>query len=703
MILVIALQLAATVPHQLAPKDSAKLIAQVRDVEFLYIMDWRHEWETWRKDVAVAMQAIRPGTWDTLPVTPAELAERAKVGTIIQARRVGEPCGGIIRYDVDPHDMEMHLVKAGPRGAFCPGWISPFSSESWDVAQGRVDDNGAPIDEAVGIDDPLPDKYRDTVRARRVQVLRLMDSAMVLLPGDGWLAGQSVRMHLDQAEPPQALHVATACRAAAWWCGMLRGYVAFSAHDLRTAEAAFDTALARMPRDTACAWNDLSTLLIYSARKAYQRLSCAEQANVNARIWWLADPLYLVPGNARRAEHYARRVLGILHVGNDADERYDMRTYYSGPALQEMVLRYGWPSAVYWQPPQHCAAPRVCYFVVPPGWSRFDTHDVNLAAGGSPWYWGPRYHTLPDWSAINDPVHAKSTDWDLAPERLDSLYWDTSWWQPELYRREEGPLIELPTQVGFIRRHSTAAVVAAMEWPTTGTFLAPPAHAAVGVITSGGPLETPHIVGVQMDGANPRAILTPIESRPLLLGVEMVPANDSGAAARTRFGVTPPRPLAALEPGTLALSDIMLVRAGPSESYPTSIQDVLPRMYGSTTLMSPKRLAIFWEVYGQRDGDTVDVSLRIVRRSSAGSLARLGAALGIGRTGDDTLTVRWREPRAGDPLAFADSGMSIRPRGFALDASNLTAGTYTLMVEIDRRATSATSAPRELTIVTGSQ
>jgi hypothetical protein len=95
----------------------------------------------------------------------------------------------------------------------------------------------------------------------------------------------------------------------------------------------------------------------------------------------------------------------------------------------------------------------------------------------------------------------------------------------------------------------------------------------------------------------------------------------------------------------------------------------------------------------------VDVSLRIVRRGAAGSLTRLAAALGIVNAGDDTVTVRWREPRAGDPLAFSDSGASIRPRGFALDVSGLTAGSYAVSVVVQRRTTRASSAPREFTIV----
>jgi hypothetical protein len=680
-----AFQLAAGAPHVMPPKDSAKLLAHVRDAELSYIMDWRHEWEMWRVDLARVRQSLED-----------QLMELPEQPTVLR------PAGGVngeevIRYDIDQHEAMAHFIRApNPRYSLVPQWVSPADTE--------------PADEALGIDNPLTLEYQDTVRSRRMPLLAALDTASRALPGDGWLAGQRVRMHLDQKEIALALRATAECRAAQWWCLALRGYVRFTAHDAAGAAATFDTALTRMPPETRCQWNDVSELLVYTARTAYAKLSCAQQDSVNGRLWWLADPLYLVPTNDRRTEHYARRVLIELDAGNDVDEREDMRADYTGPAEREMVLRYGWPTTMTWIPPRKCAPhtlPPLCYYVVPPGLSRFDTRSTYLGVTGlsnerrpaNPRYWGPQYHTIPAWSAINDPLHAKTGDWDLGPNRQDALIWDSSWWATEFYQRYEGPLVGLTTQIAFVRRATSAAIVAATQWGIDPAILAPPAQAAVGVITSGGPNEKPHIVGVKMDGAHPRAILTPVESRPLLLGVEMVPQNDSGPAGRTRFGIAPPPPLSALKPGQLAISDPILARADSGELAPTSVQQTLPRMYGSTRLQNPNRVAIFWEVYGQNDGDTVDVALRVVRESAGGLLSRAGSLVGIGSAGSDSEVVKWREPRPGDPLAVTEGGVTIRPRGIVLDLSGLEPGDYAVEVHVDRRDVTAVSSRREFSIV----
>ncbi|HTR78658.1 MAG TPA: hypothetical protein VMH39_11120 [Gemmatimonadaceae bacterium] len=709
MLLLVALQIATASPPRATPKDSARLVQRVRDAEFHYLMYWRHEWETWRKDVSEEIQDLQAAPWSmTNDLAPPSILAREVGGASIDGRQVPDcpPMDeGSVRKDVNEHDLLSHFIRGGQGGGLCPDWIAPFRHAADESLEGWINIAGSRVDEAFGIDFAVPPPYRDSVRARRATLVLLFDSAAAKLPGDRWIAGQRVRLLVDQQEPDLALGAATACRAEPWWCGMLRGYVEYTNRDLAAAQASFDAALSRMPPDTACRWSDLSELLSYSARVAYDKLSCAAQASLNARIWWLADPLYLEPGNERRTEHFARRVLGVLHRGNDADERYDMRADRTGPGLEELVLRYGWPSAVDWTPPFRCpptrpfAQPAPCYFVVPPEWNRLNTHSVNLGVGGTPYYWGPRSHTFPSWSAITDPLRAQTTDWELGPDQLDASLWDSSWWAPEFYARADGPLLPLSTQVAFLRRHATAVVATAVAWPTETALVSPPAIAHVGVITSGGPEEAARIADTSMDGAYPVARLTAVESRPLLLGVEMVPENEAGPAARTRFGVDPPKPLSALPPAALAVSDVILARAAETDSFPASVDAALRRMYGSTTLVNPTRLAVFWEVYGQHDRDTVDVSLRIVRQSTASVGARAAAAIGLGFAGDDSLTIHWREPRPGDPLALTDSGASIRPRGYALNVSGLAPGRYTLVVRVERRDASASSTPRQFIII----
>ena len=89
-------------------------------------------------------------------------------------------------------------------------------------------------------------------------------------------------------------------------------------------------------------------------------------------------------------------------------------------------------------------------------------------------------------------------------------------------------------------------------------------------------------------------MLTPVESRPLLLGLEMVPVNDSGPAGRTRFAIAPPARLAPHDPRQLGVSDVILARAVPDSGLPRSIQQTLARMYGTTRLVNPRQIALFW-------------------------------------------------------------------------------------------------------------
>jgi hypothetical protein len=314
-------QLAVAVPNHLTPKDSATLVARVRDVEFRYLLDWRHEWQGWRAAVH-GNQEVALDTVGRLPdppfikipdgvcqIRPPVITDNEDQQDCI---RFSGRCGTAVAmqtflYDVDQHACVAHLVRDSVRWSLSliPFWVLPIDTE--------------PADEALGIDNPLAPEWRDTVRARRVPLLRLLDSTARMLPGDRWIAGQRVRVHLDENEPDLAMRAAEQCRAAQWWCGMLRGYVRWAAHDVPAAAATFDSARARMPADTLCRWDDVSALLIYSARAAYAKLSCAQRRDINKRIWWLGDPLYLEPGNVRRTTHYARAVMGALHAGNDVD------------------------------------------------------------------------------------------------------------------------------------------------------------------------------------------------------------------------------------------------------------------------------------------------------------------------------------------------------------------------------------------------
>src|ERR1700674_3838838 len=95
----------------------------------------------------------------------------------------------------------------------------------------------------------------------RESLLRALDTAAALLPGDDWIAGQRVRYLVDAGEGNAALRAARSCRGTAWWCEALEGLALHMTGDFAAAERVFDRALADMPEKIRCRWTDLSYLL----------------------------------------------------------------------------------------------------------------------------------------------------------------------------------------------------------------------------------------------------------------------------------------------------------------------------------------------------------------------------------------------------------------------------------------------------------
>src|SRR5437588_1994885 len=58
---------------------------------------------------------------------------------------------------------------------------------------------------------------------------------------------------------------------------------------------------------------------------------------IDVPIWWVADPLFMTPGNERRTEHFSR----VLHT---LLQQNSVNTYGSswGGDLAELILRFGW-------------------------------------------------------------------------------------------------------------------------------------------------------------------------------------------------------------------------------------------------------------------------------------------------------------------------------------------------------------------------
>ena len=158
---------------------------------------------------------------------------------------------------------------------------------------------------------PAPPEMPRTKTARAVLLERLAKAAAAL-PGDRWIAGQRVRYLVEDGRVPEAVTAAGECRADVAWCAALAGYAFHAAGDYAHADSAFATALAAMPERDRCRWTDIRLLLDDDARKRYERMSCADRAPFEARFWGMSRPLYMLPANDLRTEHFARLTMAEL-------------------------------------------------------------------------------------------------------------------------------------------------------------------------------------------------------------------------------------------------------------------------------------------------------------------------------------------------------------------------------------------------------
>ncbi len=194
---------------------------------------------------------------------------------------------------------------------------------------------------------PLPPPP-SVVAARRgaVEALR---RAFAAAPADADLAGRLVRYLVEDDRGDEA---ASAAGALSWalerggapdtvraWADLLAGFSLHAAHRDSAALVAFRHGLEGLPPDRRRGMRDVEVLLKGAVRDRYRRLDAAGRAAFERRMWRVADPLWMEPGNPAQAEHLARRVWVRL-----LPEAPWVRGATSwGDDLAELTLRYGVP------------------------------------------------------------------------------------------------------------------------------------------------------------------------------------------------------------------------------------------------------------------------------------------------------------------------------------------------------------------------
>ena len=463
--------------------------------------------------------------------------------------------------------------------------------------------------------------------AARTKLLDRLADAAATLPGDGWIAGQRVRYLVEAERFAEAVDAAVACEAELSWCAALQGFAHHAGRQFAAADSAFENALGAMPPGARCRWTDIAMLLPDDARKRYDRLSCADRAPFETRFWAMSRPLYLLPANDLRSEHFARLTMTALIKAS----RYPHDLPWADDA-QELLLRYGWETGWSREPPSAYA---------------METHVI----GHEP---TPAFSFVPTPDALARPDSATASDWRLRDPMAQSRY-------APRYARS---ISDLEHQIAFFRRGDSAIVVAAFDVRRDTSFV----RDSIDTALAFAPAAAPESVVVVKDSAAPRsgALIGRARVGPLVVSVE---ARDSAArrVARARTVARPPDAA-----GRVTISDLLLF--DDPGNLPTTLEAAAPRARGSLRLDRNTPVGVYWEMYGVSDaGEQLAYTLTVTREATPW-YRRAAEKL---RVVDRRAPVRmqWDEPSARPGAA--------RSRALAVDMSMLPEGRYRIVLTLE--------------------
>jgi hypothetical protein len=471
--------------------------------------------------------------------------------------------------------------------------------------------------------DVPPPAERADAKLEREQLMELLTRAQQADPADDWVSGMLVRYAIEVQQADVAVAAAQRCAGTAWWCAALEGTALHVANRHAPALAAFERALAAMPEAQRCAWTDLTWWLDPAAHAAYAARGCAGRAAENARVFRLAQPLWMLPGNDIASEWYARRTVSRVHALGRIP--YDLQW---GDDLLESQVRYGWPAA----------------------WS---VQNGGVADPRPPQVIGheptPSYDFMPTLEAAATPVGATADDWDPMRAKARMRY----------APRYASGFGALPHQLARFRRGDTTLVAGGYRLVRDLAMGRAPYRAGLTLDALAGGAPAQGVVQVVRDSAPAASALLAPLTAPMLASLEVL-APTGRRAARVRTTVTP-------LPAGARLSDYLLLQRGDASPTPELARNAA-QAYGSLDIEGGTSIGIYWEMYRPvTPAAPVSVSLRATRLG-ASFFQRLGSSIGLSKT-VTPVSIRYTDngrPDGGPGRSLAISFPNVPPGAYQL-------------------------------------
>jgi hypothetical protein len=484
----------------------------------------------------------------------------------------------------------------------------------------RYASGGGTCDEVVGRlciwdgkGDWHPEPEADELLVARERLLGELDSLQALSPSNGWIAGQRVGYRAEGGEWAGALATARSCQAETWWCKALEGLALHGLGRYTEAEPEFMRALEEMEPERAGEWRLPARVVDSDTRRRLRDLERAGPDSLAAglaRLWRLADPLYLVEGNDRLTAHYARWTVSALKEG----ARNPFRLRWADD-LEELTVRHGWEIGWERSPPRSLGGPAVVT-----GHRHPDAREY-----------------MPSGETFADPSTATAEAFLIDSRSTRSLY-------APVY----APVI-LPIrgQVAVFPRGERMAVVAAAflpedttlhakhdhprPWMEPGTQAGLPDRIGLFAVPAAAGTSTRQTTAVLAGGA----LLLEVPAGAYVLSVESW-SPERRLAGRVRMGLQRDR----VPPDIAVLSDLLLLRGdGPA---PQSLEAALPAVLLRLELPADQPVAVAWEVAGLGFRPETLVFELSVHRTDRSVFRRLGEFLGVSER-PPSLALSWEE------------------------------------------------------------